>query len=69
MAAYGLAAHRNPHYWWCTTAQELLDLGFSFVKDGYRDEPEAHYSVVLGAPPTLEDADRFVAAFTKERRP
>jgi hypothetical protein len=25
--------------------------------------------VILGYPPTLEDAERFVAAFRKERRP
>lgn len=53
---------------WCTTAQKLLDLGFSFEKDGYDGEPNEHYSVILGDPPTLEDAERFVSAFTKERR-
>ena len=45
------------------------DRGFTFEKDEYDGEPEEHYSVVLGDSPTLEDAKRFVAAFTKERRP
>ena len=66
---HGLDPARNVHLWWCASAQDLLDRGFTFEKDEYDGEPEEHYSVVLGDPPTLEDAKRFVAAFTKERRP
>ena len=66
---HGLIAHRNPHYWWCTTAHTLLDRGFEFEKDEYDGEPDEHYSVILGDPPTLEDTERFVTAFIKERRP
>lgn len=66
---HGLAADRNPRYWWCSTAQELVDRQFSFERDEYDGEPDEHSSVVLGDPPTLEDAERFVEAFTKDRRP
>jgi hypothetical protein len=66
---HGLDPARNPSLWWCSSAQELLDRSFTFEKDHYDGEPEQHYSVVLGYPPTLEDAQRFVEAFTKERRP
>ena len=41
----------------------------AFVKDNYDGEPESHYSVILGDPPTLEDVERFLVPFTKERRP
>ncbi|BBZ38738.1 hypothetical protein MCNS_18010 [Mycobacterium conspicuum] len=66
---HGLDPARNPHLWSCTSAQKLLDEGFSFEKDEYEGEPDEHYSVVLGDPPTLEDTTRFAEAFTKERRP
>jgi hypothetical protein len=59
---------RNPHLWWCSSAQTLLDQGFVFEKDDEDGEAEEHYSVILGYPPKLEDTQRFVAAFTKERR-
>lgn len=65
----GLDPARNPHLWWCASARQIRDEGFIFEKDGDADEPEAHYSVVLGDPPTLEDAERFVTLFIKERRP
>jgi hypothetical protein len=66
---HGLDPERNTRLWWCSSAQKLVDEGFVFEKDGYAGEPESHYSVVLGDPPTLDDAKRFVALFTKERRP
>lgn len=66
---HGLDPAKNPNLWWCSSAREIRDEGFAFEKDGYDDEPEAHYSVVLGDPPTLEDAETFVSLFTKERRP
>ncbi len=66
---HGLDPTRNPNLWWCSSAQKLLDDGFVFEKDEEDGEAEEHYSVILGYPPTLEDAKRFVAAFTKERRP
>ena len=65
----GLDPARNPHLWWCSSAQAIRDEGFSFEKDEYAGEPESHYSVILGDPPTLEDAQRFAALFNKERRP
>ncbi|MGV9710871.1 hypothetical protein ACWDTI_09425 [Gordonia sp. NPDC003424] len=65
----GLDAARNPKYWVCTSARELLDRGFTFEKDDYPDEPKEHYSVVLSAAePTFEDAERFIEAFELERR-
>jgi hypothetical protein len=64
----GLDPGRNPSFWWCSTAKELLDRGFSFIKDGEPDEADQHYSVVLGNPPDLADAARFVEAFVKEKR-
>jgi hypothetical protein len=66
---HGLDPARNPHLWWCSSVRKLLDQRFVFEKDDYDGEPDEHYSVVLGHPPTLEDAQRFVAEFTKERRP
>jgi len=64
----GCDPSRNPNFWWCSTAQELIDRGFSFIKDGWPGEPSEHYSVVLGHPPELADAKRFVGAFVKEKR-
>lgn len=66
---HGLDPARNPHLWWCSSAQRLLDDGFAFEKDEEDGEADEHYSVILGSPPTLVDTKRFVAAFTKERRP
>ncbi|WP_433599142.1 hypothetical protein ACQPXH_26200 [Nocardia sp. CA-135953] len=64
----GLGAANNNRYWVCTTALELMERGFKFVKDGYDGEPEAHFSVILGDPPTLEDAKRFVEPFERMER-
>jgi hypothetical protein len=66
---HGLDPARNTHLWWCSSAQKLLAEGFTFEKDEEDGEADEHYSVILGYPPTLDDAKRFVAAFTKERRP
>jgi hypothetical protein len=66
---HGLDPARNPNLWWCSSAQKLLDQDFVFEKDEEDGEADEHYSVILGYPPTLEDAERFVAAFTRERRP
>jgi hypothetical protein len=66
---HGLDPAKNTHLWWCASARAIVDAGFVFEKDGNADESESHYSVVLGDPPTLEDAERFVTLFTKERRP
>lgn len=66
---HGLDPAKNPNLWWCSSAREIRDEGFVFEKDEYDGEPEAHYSVVLGDPPTLEDAQTFVRLFNKERRP
>lgn len=64
----GFDAKRNKKYWWCSSAAELIALGFSFIKDEYPGEPEEHYSVVLGQSPTMDDAQRFVDAFRMEKR-
>lgn len=54
----------------CTRAGDLLELGFVFTKDGDDQEPEEHYSVLLGHTPTLEDVTRFLSTFTtREKRP
>ncbi|MGA7134015.1 MAG: hypothetical protein WBZ15_17030 [Mycobacterium sp.] len=66
LAASEMRAASNAYYWECSTAQELVRRRFTFDKDGDDDEPEVHYVVVLGEPPTLDDAQRFVEAFTKE---
>ncbi len=58
----------NPKVFVCTEAAELLDRGFTFVKDGYEGEIEEHFSIDLGASPTLEDAQRFLDAFERRRR-
>lgn len=64
----GIDPKRNTRYWRCSTAQELLDRGFTFDKDEYPGELPEHYSVVLGDNPQLDDVQRFLDAFTKERR-
>ncbi len=66
LAASDMQAANNPYYWQCSTAEELVRGGFTFDKDGDDDEPDVHYVVVLGDSPTIEDAKRFVGAFTKE---
>jgi hypothetical protein len=66
IAASKMRAANNPYYWECSTAEELVRKGFTFDKDGDEDEPDVHYVVVLGDTPTIEDANRFVGAFTKE---
>jgi hypothetical protein len=66
LAASQMRAASNPYYWECSTAEELVRRRFTFDKEGDNDEPDVHYVVVLGDPPTIEDAKRFVEAFTKE---
>ncbi|MGW4848235.1 hypothetical protein [Nocardia brasiliensis] len=64
----GMDAVRNSQYWACARAGDLHERGFSFIKDGYDDEPDAHYSVVLGEPPTLHDVERFLEPFERMER-
>lgn len=64
----GINPATNPKYWVCTTAKELTDRKFTFENDGWTGEPATHYSVVLGDPPTIEDAKRFLEPFREERR-
>lgn len=67
----GLNPEKNKKFTVCTSAAELLDLGFTFWKDGDDDkEPDEHYSVDLGASATQEDAVRFLGVFgpTEKRR-
>ncbi|MGV8874265.1 MAG: hypothetical protein ACOH2Q_17155 [Rhodococcus sp. (in: high G+C Gram-positive bacteria)] len=59
----GLNADKNKKFWVCTYVRELRDRGFVFIKDGYEGEPEAHFSVILGNPPTLDDVERFIEPF------
>lgn len=64
----GMAAEKNRHYWFCSTATEITTMGFHFEKDDYPGEPPEHYSVVLGDPPTEADVERFISAFNREQR-
>jgi hypothetical protein len=65
----GINPAKNKKFTLCTSAAELLDLGFTFWKDGDDDnEPDEHYSVDLGADATLEDVIRFLGAFRTEMR-
>jgi hypothetical protein len=65
----GINPASNKKFTVCTSAAELLDLGFTFWKDGDDDnEPDEHYSVDLGAVATREDAVRFLGAFRTEMR-
>jgi hypothetical protein len=66
LAASQMQAANNAYYWQCSTAEELVRRRFTFDKDGDDDEPDVHYVVVLGDSPTIEDAERFVEAFSKE---
>ncbi len=58
----------NPKYYVCASARELLDRGFAFVKDGYDEEPELHFSVDMGPDPNIETVERFLEPFTAARR-
>jgi hypothetical protein len=62
---------KNPKYFVCTQAGDLMARGFTFWKDGDDDEEVAeHYSVDLGTGATLEDMVRFLEAFgCAEKRP
>jgi hypothetical protein len=62
---------KNPKYFVCTQARELLVRGFTFWKDGDDDEEaDEHYSVDLGTDATCEDVVRFFEAFpVTEKRP
>jgi hypothetical protein len=40
----GIDPEKNKKYCLCTSAAELLDLGFTFWKDGDDDEQDEHYS-------------------------
>ena len=60
---------QNLKYDRCARARELLGLGFVFMKDEDEEEAAEHYSVRLGDSPTLEDVERFLSVFTRERRP
>ena len=65
----GISATGNPKFFVCTFASELAEAGFAFYKDDYPGEPEEHYSVDLGASPTVKDVERFLTPFSiVERR-
>ncbi|MGA7055284.1 MAG: hypothetical protein WBZ37_29275, partial [Mycobacterium sp.] len=59
----GISASRNPTFWYCSAASNLLDDGFCFVKDGYDGELDEHYSINLGNSPTIQDTERLAAHF------
>jgi hypothetical protein len=58
----GIDPEKNRKYSVCTAA-ELLDLGFTFWKDGDAGERDEHYSVDLGDDATQEEAVRFLGVF------
>jgi hypothetical protein len=65
----GINPATNKKFTLCTSAAELLDLGFTFWKDGDDDnEPDEHHSVDLGADATPEDVTRFLGVFRAEMR-
>lgn len=59
----GIDCESNPKYFVCTRAGELLSRGFTFCKDGDDDEVAEHYTVDLGAEPSLDDVGRFLEVF------
>ncbi len=59
----GMEPGRNPKYYRCQTAQELLDRGFAFMKDREDGELTEHYCVSLGVAPSVQDAGRFLEPF------
>jgi hypothetical protein len=65
----GINPAKNKKFTLCTSAAELLDLGFTFGKEGDDDnDPDEHYSVDLGSDATPEDVVRFLGAFRTEMR-
>ena len=64
----GMTPERHSKFWVCAQAGELMNRGFSFVKDGYDGEPDLHYSVDFGPDVTLDDVERFLSAFDEGRR-
>lgn len=64
----GIDPSSNKKYFVCTRAQKLLERKFTFWKDGDEDEVEEHYSVDLGAQPTIDDVGRFLGVFDLEEK-
>lgn len=64
--------HINPEtnktFWYCSHAGKLRERGFTFLKLDFEGEVPEHYSVQLGEPAQLHDAERFVAAFERRKR-
>ena len=58
----------NKKFYVCARASELADRGFTFHKDGDEDEADEHYSVDLGADPSVDDVVRFLDPFEERRR-
>lgn len=65
----GIDPKKNKKFAICSSAAELLDLGFTFWKDGDDDkEPDEHYSVDLGADAAEEDVVKLLGVFRPAER-
>ena len=53
----------------CSTAKQVVDLGYVFMKDDYPAEVDEHYCVDLGEAPTLDDVTKFLSVFEPEKVP
>ncbi|WP_341258116.1 hypothetical protein [Gordonia malaquae] len=59
---------RNKKFWYCSRAGKLRESGFTIMKLDFEGEVPDHYSVQLGDPAELTDAERFVAALEPRKR-
>jgi hypothetical protein len=59
----GIDPNHNPRYYVCSQAGDLLDRGFTFLKDDEEDELPEHYSVDLGPSPDRATVCRFLEVF------
>lgn len=64
----GIDPAKNKKFWYCSHAGRLRESGFSFLKLDFDGELAEHYSIQLGDPASMEDAERFVAAFEPRKR-
>jgi hypothetical protein len=59
----GIDPRSHPKYFVCARAEQVLNMGFTFWKDGDDDEVAEHYTVNLGAELSLEVVGRFLEVF------
>lgn len=63
----GIDPSSNRNVWICTSAERILEEGFTFHKDEEEDELREHYSVDLGEQPNVDDVRRLLGTFATQQ--